>query len=97
MGLVIPLTWLEINNGFSKTTSNYKTVYKVDADVSNFLWQQNRFGLLFPMLLMTNGATHITTLLKCLFLLTQTSNQMTLWMPSDPFFPSFKCHFENDI
>lgn len=39
MCLVISLTWFEINNQFSKTTSNYKTVYKivykVDADVEN--------------------------------------------------------------
>lgn len=39
MCLVIPLTWFEIDNGFSKTSSNYKTVYKtvykVDEDVKN--------------------------------------------------------------
>lgn len=68
MCLAIPLTWFEINDGFSKATSNYKIiyriVYKIDADVKNILnkltfsRQQDRFGLVFPMLLKTNGATH---------------------------------------
>lgn len=41
MCLAIPLTWFEINDGFSKATNNYKIiyriVYKIDADVKNIL------------------------------------------------------------